>query len=146
MMSARKAEFGDPLVTGAGYLDILGALRSTWVAADTPSPRAFPDVEAGRIAFENTAVLWGNEAFSLRALWQGSVAWTDPTEFQAPLLLTDGEMWPINENQGEVWPDSEVWPESETWPDSPAWTRAVTNPEETGPVVTEALSTGFRDP
>jgi hypothetical protein len=34
MMSARKAKFGDPLVTGAGYLDIMGALRSTCVAAD----------------------------------------------------------------------------------------------------------------
>jgi serine protease AprX len=148
MMSARKAAFGDPLVSGAGYLDILAALRSTWSAANAPSPRAIPDVDTGKIAFENTAVLWGNEGLSLRALWAGSVSWSNPDEYLSPMLLTDGERWPAGENegQGELWPNSEVWPEGEMWPDSPLWTPAVTAPEETGPVLTEALATGFRDP
>jgi len=148
MMSARKAKFGDPLISGAGYLDVLGALQAPWVAADAPSPRAFPNVELGRISFENTASLWGNDVFSLRDMWADSVAWTDPNDYLQPLLSTDGEMWPPGaggELMGEVWPNSEVWPEGEVWPDAPAWLPAVTAPQETGPVVTEALATGFRD-
>ncbi len=147
MMSARKAKFGDPLVSGAGYLDILGALRATWVVADALSPRAIPDVDTGKIAFENTAQLWNNADLSLRSLWAGSVAWTNPAAFLDPVLQTDGETWPTGgAGQGELWPDSEVWPEGEMWPDCPVWTPAVTLPELTGPVMTEALSTGFRDP
>jgi serine protease AprX len=148
MMSARKAAFGDPLTSGAGYLDILGALRATWIAADAPSPRALVDAETGTIAFENTAMLWGSDVFSLRALWAESVSWSDPTAYLQPFLQTNGEMWPPGaiEAQTELWPNSELWPESEMWPDSPAWSPAVTAPEETGPVATEALSSGFRDP
>jgi len=151
MMSARKAKFGDPLVTGAGYLDITGALQATWVAADAPSPLAVPEVQEGRISFENTAALWGDNAFSLRALWEDSVSWADPNAYLEPFLETTGETRvPVpggtGEAMGEVWPNSEVWPESEVWPDSPAWMPALTEPAEFGPVVTEALSTGFRDP
>jgi hypothetical protein len=57
-------------------------------------------------------------------------------------------MWPPGGSGplGELWPEGEVWPEGEMWPDSPAWSPAVTDPEATGPVITEALSTGFHDP
>ena len=149
MMSARKAAFGDPMTSGAGYLDILGALQARWIAADAPSPLALVDVETGTIEFENPAVLWGNAEFSLRALWANSVVWSDPTAYLQPTLQTSGAMWPAgaaNAAQAELWPNAEVWPEAEMWPDSPAWTPAVTAPEETGPVLTEALSAGFRDP
>ena len=131
MMSARKAAFGDPLLTGAGYIDILGALRSSWFAANAPSPRALVNVEGGTIAFENTAVLWGDPMFTLRTVWGQSISWTDPTAYLDPLLMTSGEMWPLNGNGplGELWPDSEVWPEGEMWPDSPAWSPAITEPE-----------------
>ena len=56
-------------------------------------------------------------------------------------------MWPSGEThgQGELWPNGEVWPEGEMWPDTPLWQPAVTTPEQAGPVITEALSTGFRD-
>jgi serine protease AprX len=149
MMSARKAAFGDPLVTGAGYLDVLAALRAPWLAQQAKSSRAVPDVSQGVIAFENTATLWGNSAFSLRFLWGESVAWSDPNAYLDDELLTEGEMWPPGggESMGEVWPNSlsEVWPESSVWPDSQAWTPALTTPETYGPVVTEALATGFRD-
>jgi hypothetical protein len=148
MMSARKPRFGNPLVSGAGNLDILGALLETSTVADAPSPRAVVDVEAGRIAFENTAVLWGDAVFSLRTLWANSVHWADPSEYLAPLLQTKGEIWPPGENagQGELWPDSEMWPEGEMWPDSTVWVPALLAPEETGPVATQALSAGFQDP
>jgi serine protease AprX len=148
MMSARKAAFGNPLVTGAGYLDILGALRATWYAADAPSPRAVPDALEGYISFENTASLWGDDAFSLRVLWGDGIGWTDLDDYLQPLLKTSGETWPQGgdpEALAEVWPNAEVWPEAETWPDSPTWGPALTAPADTGPVVTEALATGFRD-
>jgi len=147
MMSARRAAFGDPMLSGAGYLDILGALRGTWAASVAPSPRAVADPETGLIAFENTAILWGSETFSLRYLWADSVNWTDPTAVLDPFLWTNGELWPAGQTQGngELWPNGEVWPEGEMWPDSPLWTPAVVAPEESGPVLTEAQAAGFRD-
>jgi serine protease AprX len=148
MMTARKPRFGNPLISGAGSLNILAALQASWTANATPSPGALVSVEAGQITFENTSVLWGDEAFSLRALWASSVAWADPNAYLDPFLMTNGAMWPPGQSNGngELWPESEVWPEGEMWPDTPAWQPAVLEPEATGPVVTEALSTGFRDP
>ena len=147
MMSARKPRFGDPMLTGAGYLDITGALRSTWTAASSLSPRATTDVDTGRIAFENTSVLWGSPDFALKNLWADSIAWTDPDAFLAEIVWTNGERWPDGQNrdQGEMWPNGECWPEGEMWPDSPAWMPAVIEPLESGPVMTEALASGFRD-
>jgi serine protease AprX len=146
MMSSRKAAFGNPLMSGAGYLDITAALRSTWVVADAPSPISVPDLDTGEITVENTAVLWGNDAFSLRVLWGQSVSWTDPDAYLGPMLKTKGQIWPPDlELRGEIWPNSEIWPEGEMWPDSTVWGPSVTHPADTGPVMTEALSTGFRD-
>jgi len=148
MMSARKPAFGDPLMSGAGYLDIQGALSAAWTAADAPSPRAVVDVEAGVMAFENTSVLWGSDVFSLRVLWSDSVAWSDPSAVLEPFLFTIGQMWPagVDEAQAEIWPESEIWPEAEIWPDGGTWIPEITDPEQLGPVMTEALSSGFRDP
>jgi serine protease AprX len=147
MMSARKSEFGDPMISGAGYLDILGALRGGWLAVAAPSPRAIVDPVTGQIAFQNTALLWGDGAYSLRYLWADSVVWTDPLAYLDPMLSTSGDRWPAGENHGngELWPNGECWPEGELWPDSPLWSPAITEPLESGPVETEALSTGFRD-
>jgi serine protease AprX len=147
MMSARKPAFGDPLLSGAGYLDITGALQSTWYAADAPSPQAIPSEIGGEIVFENTATLWGNDAFSLRVLWAESVFWLDPNVYLEPYLTTKGEVWPTGDEEaaGEMWPNSEVWPEGEMWPDCPLWGPALTAPVENGPVITEALGAGFRD-
>jgi serine protease AprX len=147
MMSARKALFGNPLLSGAGRLDILAALGSTWYAADALSPAAIVDPVSGQVAFENTSVLWGNDAYSLRVLWGNSVAWVDPNAYLDPVLFTQGEVWPNGpyEAHGEVWPNGEIWPESEMWPESDVWLPAVTAPEQNGPVPTEALSIGFSD-
>jgi serine protease AprX len=149
MMSARKAAFGNPMISGAGYLDITGALQSTWIAAEALSPMAVPSEEEGDIDFENTSTLWGNDAFSLRVLWAESVNWEDPYDFLNPYLKTKGEIWPTGadeEAMSEMWPNSEIWPEGEMWPDSPVWSPALTSPVENGPVQTEALATGFYDP
>jgi serine protease AprX len=147
MMSARKARFGDPMISGAGYLDILAALRGGWFAATAPSPRAIADELTGHIAFENTALLWGSPVYSLRFLWADSVGWADPLAYYDAVLWTLGERWPegVNDGNGELWPNGECWPEGEMWPDSPLWSPAVTEPLESGPVESEALSSGFRD-
>jgi serine protease AprX len=147
MMSALKPAFGDPMLSGAGLLDVLAALRGTWTAPAAPSPRATADETTGLIAFENTSILWGDDVFALPTLWANSVVWTNPQAPLDPIVWTSGEMWPEGENavQGELWPNGECWPEGEMWPDSPLWTPSLTTPETAGPVVTEALAAGFRD-
>jgi serine protease AprX len=149
MLSARKPATGDPLVTGAGLLDILGALRATGTVADAPSPKAIPDVDTGLIGFENTGVLWGNDTFSIMALWSNAVIWTDPSAYYESIVWSAGELWPAGEMwpQNELWPNAEIWPENLLWPDNAeAWIGAVTAPAETGPVVIEPLSVGHQDP
>src|SRR5437899_9265627 len=47
MLSARKAAVGDPFATGAGLLDIEGALRATGAVADAPSSLVQPDANGG---------------------------------------------------------------------------------------------------
>ena len=153
MLSARKPAVGDPLVTGAGTLDILAALRATGSVADAPSPAAVIDAATGLIGFENTAVLWGNESFSLMTLWPGSVIWTDPTAYYQSVVWTAGEIWPNAElwpsgevwPTGENWPEDELWPENLLWPDSPAWS-AVQNTSDGLPIEITPLSLGFQDP
>ena len=153
MLSARKPAVGDPLVTGAGSLDILAALRANGTVADAPSPLAIIDEATGLIGFENTAVLWGNESFSLMTLWPGSVIWSDPTAYYQSVVWTAGEIWPNSElwpsNEiwptGENWPEDELWPESLLWPDSPAWSR-VREALDGQPIEITPLSPGFQDP
>jgi serine protease AprX len=149
MLSARKPASGDPLVTGAGLLDILGALRATGTVADAPSPKAMPDTDTGLIGFENTGVLWGNDSFSIMALWSNAVIWTDPSAYYQSIVWSAGELWPQGENwpENELWPNSEIWPENLLWPDNAlAWVPALTQPAEAGPVVIQPLSTGYQDP
>ncbi|HEX9546582.1 MAG TPA: S8 family peptidase, partial [Acidimicrobiales bacterium] len=122
MLSARKPALGDVFSTGAGYLDILAALRTTGTVTDARSPKGTPDPVTGQIAFENTGVLWGNDAFSLMALWGNGVVWTDPTQYNQPIVWTAGEIWPTGGllPTTEMWPTGEDWPQTENWPDQPA--------------------------
>jgi len=148
MRSARKPAVGDPLVIGAGSLDILAALRATGSVADAPSPTAVLDEATGLIGFENTATLWGDESFSLMALWPGSVIWADPTAYYQTVVWTAGELWPSNElwPTGETWPEAEVWPENLLWPDNPEAWSAVRNTDDGLPIEITPLSLGIQDP
>jgi serine protease AprX len=149
MLSARKPATGDPLVTGAGLLDILAALRATGTVADAPSPKAFADADTGLIGFENTGVLWGNDEFSLMAIWSNAVIWTDPSAYYQAVIWSAGELWPAGEAwpENELWPNAEVWPENLLWPDNgAAWIPALTTPAEAGPVTILPLSLGHQDP
>jgi len=149
MASARKPATGDPLVTGAGLLDILGALRATGNVADAPSPKAIPDTDTGLIGFENTGVLWGNEQFSIMSLWSNAVIWSDPSAYYQAVVWSAGELWPQGESwpENELWPNAELWPENLLWPDNDgAWIPNLTAPAEAGPVEVTPLGTGFQDP
>jgi serine protease AprX len=125
MLSARKPAAGNPFATGAGMLDIPAALATTGEVADAPSPHVYPDPETGRMGFENTAVSWGNPAFSLSALWSPSVMWAaEGTE--TATLWSDGCLWP----DSLLWPDANLWPDSLLWPDATLWSEAVLWPDD----------------
>ena len=155
MLSARKPLFGSPFVNGAGLLDILGALRATGNVAVAPSPLVMPDAATGMIAFENTGVLWGNDQFSIMALWSG-VAWADPTQYSQPIVWTTGELIPDGEliPNGELIPDSELLPDGEmipdavgrAWSDTALWTARVLAPVTSPLPDILPLSMGFQDP
>jgi serine protease AprX len=148
MLSARKPAVGDPLVIGAGSLDILGALRANGTVADAPSPAAIIDEQSGLIGFENTGVLWGNESFALMTLWPGSMIWADPTAYYQTVVWTAGELWPTGElwPVSELWPESEFWPETELWPDNGAAWSAIRNTSDGLPIELSPLSLGHQDP
>jgi serine protease AprX len=132
MLSATKAAVGSPFATGAGALDILGALRSTGQVADAPSPLVSADPVTGQLVFENPAVLWSNNSFSLMALWSPAIFWTDPTQRNQPTVSSYGVlspdtsvtpyplMWPAVLPLATIWPDSILWSEAVIWPDAPA--------------------------
>lgn len=133
MLSARKTAYGHPFATGAGALDILGALRATGAVAQAPSPRVFPDSASGQMSFENTGVLWGNEAFSLMNLWSSAVVWTDPAGYSQPILWSSGLLWP----EAGLWPDAQLWPDANLWPDTLLWPEAVMWPDQ--PIWSESV-------
>ena len=155
MLSARKPPFGSPFISGAGYLDILAALRATGNVASAPSPLTMPDPATGLIAFENTGVLWGNDQFSLMALWSG-VVWSDPTQYAQPIIWTTGELIPdgVIIPSGELVPDGELLPNSELIPDAvsvgwsatPLWSEPVLSPIDSPVPPILPLSIGFQDP
>jgi serine protease AprX len=126
MLSAHKPAVGNPLATGAGALDIAAVLAATGDVVDAPSPALIPDPATGRMGFENTAVLWGNAAFSLGALWSTSVVWSDGAAWDQPIVWSDALLWP----DGLLWPDATLWPEALLWPDTVLWTEAVLWPDE----------------
>jgi serine protease AprX len=132
MLSSTKATVGSPFATGAGALDILGALRATGQVADAPSPLVSADAVTGLLTFENPAVLWSNSSFSIMTLWSPAILWTDPTQWNQPLVSSYGVlspdtsvspyplMWPTVVPTATIWPDSTLWSEAIIWPDGPA--------------------------
>jgi serine protease AprX len=137
MLSATKAAVGSPFAIGAGALDILGALRSTGQVADAPSPLASPDPATGHIVFENPAVLWSTNSFSLMTLWSPAILWTDPTQWTQPQVSSYGVLWPDTTVSPYplMWPT--VLPTATTWSESILWSEALIWPD--APVVIPEL-------
>ena len=117
MLSAHKAELGNPFASGAGALDILAALRVRGDVADAPSPLVLPDSAAGQLGVENTAVLWGNPAFPLDAIWPMSVQWSTASAAGDPLWWSPAVLWP----NADLWPEANLWPEADLWPETILW-------------------------
>jgi serine protease AprX len=138
MLSAKKAAVGDPFATGAGLLDIEGALLATGAVADAPSPLAHADAD-GRLSVENTAALWGDSAFSLQALWSSAVLWSDASVDQAE-LTTYAVLWPDTEALAMLWPESTTSAEATLWPESTLWAESILWPDEDGALA--CMSTG----
>jgi serine protease AprX len=126
MLSAKKPAVGTPFDTGAGLLDILGALRTTGQVASAPSPLVSQDTVTGLLNVENTGVLWSNPLFSIDAIWSNAVVWSGSTQSDQAIfassgvVLPSGDVWP----SVDLWPQSDVWPESDVWPDLTIWSQA----------------------
>jgi serine protease AprX len=73
MRSAYKPTIGDVFSTGAGLLNIAGALADTGWTDYAASPKALPDEATGTMTFENTGVLWGAEEWSQAYMWSDTV-------------------------------------------------------------------------
>jgi serine protease AprX len=139
MLSAKKAAVGDPFATGAGLLDIEGALLATGGVAFAPSPLAHAD-PTGQLSIENTAVLWGSPAFSLQTLWSSAVLWSDATA-DAAELTTYAVLWSDTAALATLWPESTTSAEATLWPESTLWAEAILWPDEELALV--SLSTGY---
>jgi serine protease AprX len=137
MLSARKAEVGDPFATGAGALDILAALHATGQVVDAPSPLTFADSATGLMSFENTGALWSNPSFSLTALWSSAVVWSADMPLDAAMLTSSGALLPDTNANALLWPASTVAAEATLWPVSTLWSEAVLWPD--GPSVDDLL-------
>jgi serine protease AprX len=147
MLSARKTAIGHPFATGAGALDILGALRETGQVTQALSPHVTADADSGQLSVENPAVLWGNDQFSIMNLWSSAVIWSDPTQYAQPTAWSSGLLWPDAElwPEADLWPEAEFWPEAVLWPDQPLWGEAALWPDAGVDVVLQPLAIGIQD-
>jgi serine protease AprX len=128
MISATKASVADPFTTGAGALDVLGALRSFAYVSAAPSPAVLPDLESGDFGIENTAVLWPDSAVTTPDLWADAVLWPDLVDPWAPVIPTTAVLWPdLTTPYPRLWPDT--LPEAVLWPDTVLWSEAVLWPD-----------------
>jgi len=137
MLSARKATAADPFATGAGLLDITGALHASGSVADAPSPLVHADV-TGQLSVESTAVLWSDSAFALPNLWGDAVLWSDAPA-GAPELTSFAVLWP-DSVLTTLFPVTPTTANATLWPESTLWSEAILWPDQQQPVL--SLSTG----
>ena len=75
MRSARKIA-APPIDAGAGVLDVEAALNETGViGGEALSPLIVADGANGGVFIEDTAVLWGSDAWGAGYLWAGGFTW-----------------------------------------------------------------------
>jgi serine protease AprX len=76
MRSARKIDTNF-VAAGAGLLDVDAAMNDTGIiAGDALSPLMFDDAATNGIIIEDTAVLWGDSAWSSGYLYTGGFGWS----------------------------------------------------------------------
>ncbi len=75
MRSARKID-APPIDAGAGVLDVEAALDDTGViGGEALSPLMVADDANGGVFIEDTALLWGSDAWGAGYLWSGGFTW-----------------------------------------------------------------------
>ncbi|MFK7889148.1 MAG: S8 family serine peptidase [Gammaproteobacteria bacterium] len=103
MRSANKLDI-DPIIAGAGVLDVQAALNESGSVTQAPSPRMIPSADGSGVMIEDTAQLWGGAQWGASALWESGAAWNDtPSNPIANSFL---------------WSDSYLWSDSFLWSDS----------------------------
>ena len=121
MRSARALPGADPLMQGAGVLDVAAALQEIGTTDTAVSPIVYREEGDGAISTEDTAVLWGSEDWSLAILWSDTVLWTDAVLWGDTVLWTDAVLW----GDAILWTDAVLWSEVVLWTDSVLWSDII---------------------
>jgi len=121
MRSARTLPGADPLMQGAGVLDVAAALQETGTTPTAVSPIVYREEGEGAISTEDTALLWGAEEWSLTVLWSDTVLWADAVLWGDAILWTDAVLW----GDAILWADAVLWSETVLWTDGVLWSDVI---------------------
>lgn len=123
MRSTRKID-EDPTAAGAGVLDIEAALAETGVmTTEALSPRMARSTQSNGILIENTAVLWGNDAWGAGYLWSDGGNWAQGYLWSDQDVMANGFLWGDESLQanGFLWSDEGLWANGFLWSDEGLW-------------------------
>ncbi|MEO0616216.1 MAG: S8 family peptidase [Pseudomonadota bacterium] len=123
MRSARKIN-EDPTAAGAGVLDIEAALAETGVmTTEALSPRMARSTQGNGILIENTAVLWGNDAWGAGYLWSDGSNWAQGYLWSDQDVMANGFLWGDEglQSNGFLWSDEGLWANGFLWSDEGLW-------------------------
>jgi serine protease AprX len=121
MRSARTLPGADPMMQGAGLIDIAAALQESGRTDTAWSPIVYREEAEGVVSTEDTALLWGSEQWSLAVLWSDAVLWTDAVLWGDAVLWTDAVLW----GDAVLWADAVMWSDVVLWTDSVLWSDVV---------------------
>jgi hypothetical protein len=127
MRSARKIA-GDPTSVGAGVLDVGAALNATGVVSGQAlSPQMERSAEGSAILVEDTALLWGNSAWSAGYLWQNGYLWSNNYTASNGYLWSDGYLWQNGYlwSNGYLWNNGYLWQNGYLWSNGYLWENAI---------------------
>jgi hypothetical protein len=127
MRSARKIA-GDPTSVGAGVLDVDAALNATGVVSGQAlSPQMERSAEGSAILVEDTALLWGNSAWSAGYLWQNGYLWSNNYTASNGYLWSDGYLWQNGYlwSNGYLWNNGYLWQNGYLWSNGYLWENAI---------------------
>lgn len=113
MRTARKT-LADPLSAGAGLLNVDAAMSDTVVmTGEALSPMMLPDPSGTGTLIEDTALLWGGEAYASGSLYASGYGWTEAGVTANGYMWTDGSVMA----KGYGWTDGGVQAKGYGWTD-----------------------------
>jgi serine protease AprX len=117
MRSARKIA-GDPTATGAGVLDVTGALNDTGrVYTPALSPIMARSQDGQAILVEDTALLWGDNQWSAAYLWANGYLWANEFAQADGYVGSDAYLWA----NGYLWANAYLWANGSLSSDAYLW-------------------------